>query len=646
MKIGNAAAAIIFSLFTLSSAGLSQELPRPSARNVTIISIEHDPADSAEVEYIKTNFKFGLYAWLSFSVTTLTPELAWHAPLKDADGGIQRFKNRVRALVTAARNQGIRLHLVLTSGLARNLAVYKEAKVEDLRNCQWYNDNKLAADDQISDPSAMEAFVFRTLSRYARKVRANLEAKTRATQAFLKRVINENPDTLMAVSGWGEAELNFNRIDHAKSVQDNFCDYSPFAVLEFRDWIRHTGEYDDTKGKYKGQGFAEGGQIYQRAGGLARFNADWGTSFSTWDLKYYNWSLTDNWDVDPVDGVNKDPHRIPWSSYVHGRMMPQEGPFHIPGGFDPPRTMQPGVKYWDLWELFRESLVANFVKDAARWASEAGIGADRWFSHQIPADYLYNTNPDVPNKNARFFSSASPLRTADIKPYGGPGATIYDIKFSPSVNPAEYVRTTSFSLPAISTMAPLWAIMEYDAETYPRGLDTAQSDADLILGEYLRVHSFGPYLINFWRWKEDNEHQIKGMNKETALRKFVERIRDKGRVKDLDMVYLPPPVSGATAEYLSQEPAVQLRVNGKIWDGEPWEWKDWGDFSHFEIFRGTEPDFPTEESRRVGTTKDYVYTDTAVIRGQIVYYYKVRAVNVKNEPGPVYAVIGPVGRTP
>ena len=86
----------------------SQELPVPSSKNATIISLEHSPLDSAEVDYIKTNFDFGLYAWPSFSVTAVSLELPWRTPLGEADAGIRSFKDQVRGFVDAARAVNIR----------------------------------------------------------------------------------------------------------------------------------------------------------------------------------------------------------------------------------------------------------------------------------------------------------------------------------------------------------------------------------------------------------------------------------------------------------------------------------------------------------------------------------------------------------
>jgi hypothetical protein len=261
-------------LSSFPGAAAAEELPVPTLKNSLIVSIEHMVTDAAEVEYIKNNFPWGLYAWLSFSKTVVVPNLAWKSDWNDADAGIQAFKNEVNNLMAAAENAGVFLHPVLCSGLARWIWIYRDAKIEDIRNAQWYNDNKIASDDQALDSRVLDRYVFGTLSRYARKMRRNLEAKAQASVAFLRQRMTEKPHVLAAISGWGEVELNFGRLNPDVSVQEWFCDYSPFAVLEFRDWIRHIGMYDEATGKYKGEGWAAGGTRYQGTG-------DWHSSTPT-----------------------------------------------------------------------------------------------------------------------------------------------------------------------------------------------------------------------------------------------------------------------------------------------------------------------------------------------------------------------------
>ena len=476
----------------------------------------------------------------------------------------------------------------------------------------------------FSRPGGLEDKAFGTLSRYARKVHTHLEAKARAAFAFLTELIAAEPDTLIAVSGWGEAELNFGRIENDKAVQSFFCDYSPFAVLEFRDWIQHAGEYDDARGPYRNEGWKPGGRDYQGPEGLARFNAEFGTDFSAWNLRYFDWSLEDDYDPDFSDKVNNDPKRIPYASYAGERMMPGAGPHFVAGGFDPPRTMKPGDKFWDLWNLFRETMVGNFVRDGARWAAESGIPADRLFSHQIPGDYLFGTKPGDAAQNARYYTSASPLRTADIAPYGHPGATIYDVRF-----PTWFARTTEHIYPAISAMSPIWAIMEFDPELYPVGMEVKESPVPDILKQYLRVYEYNVYLINFWRWwDETREHRIKGMNKEKALAQFAAAIRDKAKAKDLTTVFIPPPVGT-----LSTTPTPgEIAIPEKIWAQASWTWTMWGDFDRFEIYRSDKPGVPVDPVHLVGKTRDPVFRDKTA-RAGTAYFYRVRAVNVKNAAG-------------
>ncbi len=654
---GSLAVVVLVAAFAVSGFAQATELPKPTYANSLIISIEHSPGDGAEIDSIKASLPFGLYAWPSLSVTHVAPALAWVSDWTQADSGIAAFKSTVDAHIAAAKAKGVKFHLVVCSGLARSVGIYAEAKTEDVRNAQWFNDGNLGTAAQVASPNALTQYVFGTFSRYARKLRANLEAKSRAAFAFLKRRMDENPETFVAVSGWGEAELSDRRIDNSVfGPQAWFCDYSPFAVLEFRDWITHQGLYDDAAGLYAGEGWTGGGAQYQGAGGLVQFNAAFGTAFASWNLRYYNWALTDDWDAIPGDGVNNDPGRIPLASYAQDGMMPSSGAGYLAGGFDPPRTMVPGNAFYDLWNLFRETMVHRLVQDTAAWAVDEGIPQDRWYSHQIPADYLFGTEPGDPAMNPRYYTSASPLWTAGLAPAASVGASIYDAKFPPDYpSYGAFNRTTEHILPVISAMAANWGILEYDAETYvgagQPGVSIVQSAVSDILAQYLRVYAYSPHLINFWRWWDaTGEHRIKGMNKEAALRDFIGLVRDKARSTDLSVVYTPPRVVGLSGSFgVSGAPSpaaagaaappsglptvARLEITGIIWTGETWNWTDWGDFDHFEIYRGATADFAADDAHSVGTTAAYVYEDATAAYGG-THYYKWRAVNSAGARGP------------
>lgn len=649
---------VLFPLLIILVAFITQinaeELPIPTYLNSVIISLEHSPTDSTEVDYIKNNINFGLYAWPSFSITSISPVLDWHADLSAASSNIQSFKNTVNSLITAAKAKNVKLHLVLTSGYARpqsNLG-YVEAKQEDIRNAQWFNDDKLAEDHRVEDSRNFKKFIWGTFSRYARKMRANLEAKTLAALQFLKEKMDENPDTLIAISGWGEAEFNYFRKNDSQTwKQDWFCDYSPFAILEFRDWIQHTGMYDDTSGKYKSEGWAGGGVKYQGTSGLNQFNYDFDTNFSTLEeLKNNHWSLSDDYDSDPTDTVNSDPNKIPFSSYAAANMTAAST---NPGGFDPPRDMPPRTvpeenKFWGLWNLFRETMVFHHAIDVAKIAQSVGISANRWFTHALPGDYMFGTNPAMTTMNARYFSSASALWAADIAPYGSLGATIYDVKFPPDTPwlPEEtrpFARTTRYGLEAISQLSDNYAVLEYDAETYPSGLGVIQSSWQDIYAQFMRLYDNSAHLINFFRWwDESGEHRIKGMNKETALKEFVDAIRDKAR-GSLSQMFSPPKVidfsvqnqESSTSRVNTQAiTSVLLKISGAIWRNQTWKWTDWGDWKHFELYRGETASFPADGDHLLTTTTNYSYVDSDIALGK-AYYYKIRAVNKNDVGGPL-----------
>lgn len=643
---------IFVTLSFLFSPLTAEELPIPTYSNSIIISIEHHILDSDEIDTIKNAFNFGLYAWLSFSHTHVDPILAWQSDWSDASNGIQSFKNIIDSYIAAAKSKNVKLHIVLCSGLARGLSIYKDAKLEDIRNGQWYNDNNLAAVDPTLNSNDFNITVFGTFSRYARKLRDNLEAKAKAALAFLKQKMDENPDTLIAISGWGEAEFNFHRINQRQHLQDYFCDYSPFAVLEFRDWIRHEGMYKNSSGLYEGQGYPGGGSKYQGSSGLIQFNSDFGTNFTTWELKYFNWSLTDPYDTNPKDTLNNDPGIIPYTSYSHGNMMSIAGTNVLEGGFDPLREMgyptdHPGHSdFWDLWNLFRETMVHNLVKDMAKLADEAGIPADKWYSHQIPGDYLFGTNPQTEYKNSRYYSSASPLWTANNLPYGSMGATIYDIKYYDSYYGDWWARTSQFIVPDIAQLSQNWAAMEYDAEVYPDGLGIVPSSPEFIQEQYLRTYNYYCHLFNFFRWKHAPIHNIKGTNKEPALRLFIDSIRDKGRKQNLenrlappDFAFDPPKHLGISGQYSDQSGSImsgvgiQIAIEPKIWSGHSWTWQDWGDFDHFEIYRSTIINFSPSVETFLASSQGYSYTDGTVTADR-AYFYRVRAVNSKGAVGP------------
>ncbi|UCH96041.1 MAG: hypothetical protein JSV88_04105 [Candidatus Aminicenantes bacterium] len=665
--------ALMVTLFILIFTGwysYSEEIPKPTYDNSIIFSWTYGflNADAAETAYIKNQYGNGMYALLCFTVFEGV-DMDWYLNIVDAGSGIQAFKDKLDEMIAFAKTNKVGIHLIITYGISRNLKLYNTAREEDVRNCQWYNDNNISSLAQMSGVSAADAaegqggfpfldldhvkkeqvsktrasssainnYVFATTSRYARKLRAHLEAKVTEAFDYLQQEQASNPDVLIIVSAPGESELNYHRLNASKPLQDYFCDYSPFAVMEFGDWIKHEGLYAEGE-KYAGQGYANGGSRYQGTSGLSNFNADFGTSFTTWNLKYYNWNLSDPVDTDYTDGTNPDTNIIPVSQYTYGGMMPTSGSNYISGGFDPPRVMkEPGTNdFYDLWHTFRETLVANYVKDMSGIARDSGFPKAQYFTHQIPADYLFGTRPNdplIPDLNARYYSSGSPLWTADAYEDIGLGVTLYDINYG-----TWFARTTLYGIGAADALSDNWAAMEYNPEVIPENVSATLSSVQTLYNQMVRLYNGDPHVVSFFVWQGTNHHiyDYKGNNRETAAKQFFDAIKDTAR-QPIGTVFTPKKVENFTGSYSATTGLVNLSWSSKIWSNLTYTWADWGDFKEFVIYRGYTEDFTTDNSSEIVRKTTYTHVDYGFDYGGTVYY-KMAAVNSKGQIGPIEMV--------
>lgn len=644
----------------------SEEIPKPTYNNSLVFSFYCFILDQpeSEIDYIKSQFGNGLYAPLVFSAF-VGVNMNWHRNPITADSGIQGFKNLIDSIIAKARAHGVGMHICLTYGISRNPSFYTLAKEEDIRNAQWYNDNNIVSEEQLDathqslktgvEPtrdinlnpldnhthitqitqlkttSTVNEYALGTLSRYARKLRNHLEAKVQAVFAYLKKVQEENPDVLMVISAPGEAELNLHRLNHKEFLQTYFCDFSPFAVLEFRDWIKHEGMYG-VGGKYEGEGCVSGGSRYQGPNGLQNFNNDFGTTFATWKLKYYHWDLSDPVDGNYTDAFNPDPNIIPVDEYTFDGMMPTSGEHFVSGGFDPPRVMlQTGEDpFWDLWQGFREILVYHYVKDMAKIARESGFPKAQYYTHQIPADNIFGNRPNdpaIPYLNPRYYSSASPMWTADSYSDIGMGITLYDINFR-----TWYANSSQYSVQVISEMSDNWGAMECNPEIIPAGIGAKISSVQYIYDKMIRLYDYNIHSIAFYTWFGKNDFRFKGTNREFAAKRFFDDIKDKAR-QPISTVFTPKVVEGFTASYNSTASFVDLTWQKKIWSDLNHPWEDWGDFKEFVIYRGYTKDFLCNSNSEIARLRSYSYKDSGFTNKGMVYY-KIAACNVKGKSGP------------
>jgi hypothetical protein len=404
-------------------------------------------------------------------------------------------------IVERAHAQGLRVHITLTSGFFHGANSLRTAAIlQDVRNAQWFADGWIGNPSDFTSSSGAPSGAWITPSRAARLLRSRMEEGVRIVGSRLAMRMKEHPDTLMTISGDGEVELNYERsVPQGEQVTAGtamFADYSPFMIEEFRDWIertRYTGDRSpSTDDNRDGR----------------TFNRDFKTSFTSWKLRYYESSGP-----------------IPYSRYLAMKdKLPSSGPYFLEGGFDAPRAPEPGDPFWELWTQFRTQAVANYVRDFATWmttspATLAGfnVPAARFYSHQIPADFLFQQKDSL-----RLKSSASPLETAFTSPVGSAGVTVFN-----TFNGWWHKKTGTPELfERLSQSGANWGIFEYNP-SMPVGSareSGPSSDISYYLAELRSLYRYRPHVIVPFAWSDVPHHKhmnIQNSTFESALIRFI-----------------------------------------------------------------------------------------------------------------------------
>lgn len=519
-------------------------------------------------------------------------------------------------------SRGLEFHLALLGGMSRSTWTYDPAFIEDRRNAQWYGDGTI-----LKSSPAMPSWAgtYASASRYARKLRRHMEAKNRAAGRLLVSLRKAYPETFVSASGDGEAELNLGGLDYALPYeQQAIADYSPFAILEFRDWIRHTGLYADGA-PFEGQGFESGGAPYQGDSGLGAFNAAFGTTFTSWNLRYFDWSPDD-----PIDG---DPKAIPATAYnaAGWSPLPTSGPEFIDGGFDAPRSWNvPSAAFWELWLRFRQEMLHHYVSDFADWITTSPDGAGttfeegRFFTHQIPADYLSGRYPGHPDPAPRLLTSASTLDAA-VPRHGRIGLTVFDV-----FDGTRTWATSQYLVPEIRNRnVPSWGLMEYNP-SWPEG----GNDPDVagIQQRFRTAVEAGAHVVNFHTW----DHFFSAVY--TANFQAFSAVMAQHLYQPRDAAttaYAPPPVSGVEGRHVKDRIALTWSTELRFPEGDAFEWTSWPDFSHYEVWAGPTPDFDTTSGRRLGSAFEASFESLSLRVSD--RYFKVRAISTRAVPGALSA---------
>ena len=610
-----------------SRAQIPPALEPPSYDNSAYLFIDapgllaSDAAFQPNADSILSALHGGPYALVGAS-SFLVIDLPWTADLNSPALTSPTLAQLSAALARAqARRLGV--HIGTVAGVSRWVSIYDAARREDRRNAQWYRDGSLEKSSHLGTNE-----IWMTPSRYARKLRRHLDAKVRAFARMLINLRQQFPKTLVSASGDGEMELNYGGLDVNVPFEDQMiADYSPFAIAEFRDWIGHTGLYGPGQ-PYDGQGFNRGGTLYQGAGGLSSFNADYGTAFTSWNLLYFDWDVT----TDPVDGDSK---AIPDTTYEGAGWtpLPSSAPDYVAGGFDAPRSASsPSTAFWQLWLRFRETMVANYQSDFATWVTTTAdpggnrFESSRWYSHQIPADYLGGTFPGGPNPDPRLMTSASPIWTADVTPAGSFGLTAFDVYGTDGV----YRRTSQYLLDALKARGvPNWGLVEW-SPSWPLG--ATDPDVAGIAANAKQAFDAGAHVLNYLVW----DHFIGSPNPQ-ALDLFLSQVRNQPRDAGTVM-YAPPSVSGLSGRWFST--TISLSWSDLLFPGvAEFHFADWPPFARFEIWRGASATFGDSDGERVG--EGTATTLAGIVPDAGKPFYRVRAVTSTGSAGAFSEAVSP-----
>ena len=459
--------------------------------------------DAAE---LKQRLGAAPYVMLGFSgfISIAYPAVPLDKSITDDD--MAATLNQADTIVNRARNNGIVAHVSLVSGFFHGSNDLQRAAVQaDVRNAQWFSDGWIAPPEQLKDPETIPPGVWITPSRYAQPLRTRIEEATRILGRHLAGLMAQNPDTFVTVSGDGEVELSYERSydEGATKVSTTapliYADYSPFAIEEFRDWIR-AGRYEGDLSPASDDNF-DGHTL----------NGDFRQSFSTWNLRYFD---------------NSPP--IPYSEYLRlPEKLPSSGPYFIPGGFDAPRKEANEDPFWNAWIEFRKGLVKNWVHDFAGWITTTPdpvtgfqIPYSRFYSHQIPADLIFGESD-----NPRIRTSASYIETAVLEPFGGTGVTAFN-----GWDGRGHKKTATPELYSqLFLTSDNWGIMEYNPSLSYSNDVPSSDDLPYYMNELRMLWQFRPHIIIPFAWSDLPTHRkfsIQGTTFEQALNRFV---RDVGQ---------------------------------------------------------------------------------------------------------------------
>ncbi|MEP6592584.1 MAG: hypothetical protein ABJC51_02780, partial [Acidobacteriota bacterium] len=224
-----------------------------------------------------------------------------------------------------------------------------------------------------------------------------------------------------------------------------------------------------------------------------------------------------------------------------------------------------GEGWWELWNLFRQRMIWRHNLDVARWmtttpdASGATVPPTRWYSDQIPADYLFGFTPE--NPDFRLLASASPWWTADVAPYGGIGLTAFGFRDIYG----NYFRTLPGVLPRVVESRRRWGIFEWNPVVLATGDTSSRADPAAYRVDTDAIALYRPGVLAPFTWT-NSDYPVKDTGFEVALRDLVAKLGTEPLTLSPSTLQF-----GMTAGGSVRTPQQVVRVSGA--PGERPEWQ-------------------------------------------------------------------------
>jgi hypothetical protein len=594
----------------------AQELPKPNHQNTFfIMPLFEDIRNSAFSE-------MDIRREMDKMIVQLGEGNLYH---QMGSGGIYGGYTMTERACRLSKEKGLRLGIILGTQTHTNPGYFPTIN-QDIRGYQWRLNGKDwyysagQTDGDVLYPGELRDSGVYSPSRLCIGVRNKLMGQISTSAGEVLRLMKEYPGVISVTNAIIEEEL-------ATGGQGNdgfLGDYSPYAITEYRDWLRHKGIYDDFTGTNKGEGaqaaivgtfltvngvltsqFADDPTPADANATGVSFNTFFGTSFTTWTNKYYDLVAYPNAIPFPSSGKVSDFNPTPTS-----------GNGFTSGGFDAPRVRNASYNFWNSWSYdvfdhggvypvgnptnpafgFRQQMVKNYIKDVFKAYADAGLPTETMYPHQIPGEVI---------TAGRLRSGADPAWTGYLAASGNTGITRFGY-----INPS-----------VLTQYSNSWGIFEW--HPLPNASPTSSTlynTATSHLNTYYQ-NSCHVLFPGWWRYNKDIIFPLPDSKFADAIKDFANARKEQPYTRQEQTVpsYTPPQVQNV--EVLSLDASTDMvRWPQEIWNEYPETWGMWSKSGLFEVEESTD--------NASWTPVKSTYAFSAVLNNRISgtnYFYRVRA---------------------